>query len=71
MRFSVGTLEINDVTRKAIRKEQGQKGAATRADAKTWVLDVLKAEIARITGGAGESVTTAQPEEAEQVQQAV
>jgi len=50
MRFSVGTIEIDDDVRKAIKRESGQKGVAKREEAKQWVLDLVDRESRRITG---------------------
>ena len=37
MRVSIGVIDVDDDTRKAIRRELGQKGLATRADVKSYV----------------------------------
>lgn len=45
MRVALGTIEISDETRKAIRKLSGGKGDATRQEVKDYLLDKLENEV--------------------------
>jgi hypothetical protein len=42
MRVSLGTIEVPDEVRKAIRKTNGGKGDATRGEVKDWALEQLQ-----------------------------
>lgn len=50
MRIALGTIELSDETLRAIRREGGKRGRATRADAKDWAHELIGREIERLTG---------------------
>jgi len=41
MQVNIGSISCDDETRKAIRREMGQSGLASRADVKKYVLDAV------------------------------
>lgn len=45
MRVALGTIEIDDAARKAIRKANGDKGAATRGEVKDYLLAKIESDI--------------------------
>lgn len=56
VRVALGTIEVSDEARKAIRKINGGKGDATRGEVKDYILshiddDVLPAAIQRVNDG--------------------
>jgi hypothetical protein len=42
MQVGIGSISVDDDTRKAIRREMGQSGLASRADVKAYVEEKLK-----------------------------
>lgn len=55
MKVSLGTIEIDDAQRKAIRKDLGKGGHATRDDVKTYLGAVIEAALKN--AGAGNVAT--------------
>lgn len=51
MRVSLGTVEVDDDVRKAIRESIGGKGHATRGDVKDYALDVLNRHFKLLVAG--------------------
>lgn len=45
MRVALGTIEIDDETRKKIRKANGQKGHATRGEVKDFLLKAIERDV--------------------------
>jgi hypothetical protein len=52
VKVSLGTIEINDAQRKAIRKDLGKGGHATRDDVKEYLGSVIKATLKNAGSGA-------------------
>lgn len=70
MRVALGTIEVSDEARKAIRKLNGGKGDATRGEVKDYLLshiddDVVPAAIASANGGGTTSEEQRQDENEE------
>ena len=45
MRVALGTIDISDETRRAIRADSGDKGLATRNEVKEFLLDKITDEV--------------------------
>ena len=59
MRAALGTIEIEDDVRKAIRQQLGGKGHATRGEVKDYALSVLERHFKLLVAGEVDSEPTA------------
>lgn len=64
MKVALGTFEIDDDTRKAIRKELGGKGHATRGEVKDFLLAALNDDVLPNIGQEQEPEPEQQPQAA-------
>lgn len=64
MKVSLGTIEVDDTTRKAIRKDLGKSGHASRDDVKSYLHSVIEASLKNAGSGDVQRMTGA-PDEPE------
>lgn len=64
MRVSIGTIEIDDDSRKIINKDLGQKGHAKRQDVKRWVENLIDEKLVQLRDGGSSANGTPADDEA-------